>query len=399
MTTTATLPPKTPQGPPLTAKAAAAGLLCLLWLELGYAAAFAAIGHIGWSTALWQAALCIVAIPPLLFAVVKFVSFPKNLPHLSRTTLKALWLLGNVVEICLPWLGWSTLFWLLNGGAWGALLPGGGVALFSYCFGILLLVLLRPRASDVQITRLELPITGLPAAFDGYTILHVTDLHCSYLVPIRDVRARVAVGAGLACDLVVFTGDIANGVEELQDAADALAMLRPRERAVAVVGNHDNWLGNARVRAALMRSDFQVLTNEHTRIERNGEYIYLAGVNNTAYNDHDDLPGTFAGIPEEAVIVLLSHAPDVLLRPLSSRAALILAGHTHGGQLVLPRVGPLYVPSRVGRSYASGLFQHMGSWLFVNRGLGEIFPPIRLLCSPEIALVTLRAREPFGGRA
>jgi hypothetical protein len=117
-------------------------------------------------------------------------------------------------------------------------------------------------------------------------------------------------------------------------------------------------------------------------------------VNDSAYTGKADLAAALAGIPEGVVVILLSHAPTIVRDPLAGRAALILAGHTHGGQVVLPVIGPLYVPSRLGRRHAAGLHRIGNAWLFITRGVGEIIPPLRINCPPEIALLTLRAAAP-----
>jgi len=391
--TPAAMPPAEPtRAPPLTFGRAAAGLLFLLWLELGYALLLRALVPTGWCASFWQAALCVAAIVPLTAATIGFISAPKYLSGASRRAVTVLWTVAQMFEAFLPWLAWSTLLRLAGPSSWpAALCGGGGITIFSYLTGAMLLVLLRPRPGQVELTRLELPVPGLPAAFDGYQILHITDLHCGSLIPAREVRARLAAGSELTCDMVAFTGDAASGVGGLPAAAAALSLLRPRDAAFAVLGNHDTWLGPTLVRETLVEHGLRVLVNEHAAISRGGYSIYIAGVGNTAYSDRDDLPVTLRGIPEGGIVVLLSHAPNIVLRPLAPRAALILAGHTHGGQLVLPLVGPLYVPSSLGRRYAAGLFGRPGGWLFINRGLGEMFPPVRLLCPPEIALVTLRA--------
>jgi hypothetical protein len=134
-----------------------------------------------------------------------------------------------------------------------------------------------------------------------------------------------------------------------------------------------------------------VLANEHVALERGGHRLYLAGVKDASYSRLDDLPGALRGIPDEAPVIVITHSPDLVLKPMADRAALILAGHTHGGQVVFPWLGPLYIPTRLGRRRMSGLIEVNGGRVFINRGLGEVFPPMRLNCPPQIALITLRS--------
>jgi predicted MPP superfamily phosphohydrolase len=385
------LRPQSPSVPKLTPRVVGGTLAFLLWLVLGYAAILWRVGELSLGTALWQGALYLVAVPFLLLLVVLLVSLPKPFHKvLPRPVLAGFWIFGGLSELFAPWLGWSLLIWLLNAHTPRALALGGELALFSYLTGVAIMVVFGPRPRTVQITTLDLPIAGLPAAFDGYRILHVSDLHISYYFSARQARARLARAAGLEPDLVVFTGDLTGERERLEGAADALATLRGRDGAVAVLGNHDNWLGAPRVMESLWHRGVRPLVNSSLAIARGGEHLYIVGVDNAAYTARDDLSTALQGIGEEATVILLSHAPEIVLRPLALRAAVILAGHTHGGQVVLPLLGPLHVPSKLGRHHASGLYATPTGWLFITRGLGEVFPPLRVLCPPEIAHLTLR---------
>jgi predicted MPP superfamily phosphohydrolase len=381
-----------PGAPRLAARHVAATLLFVLWLEAGYTAGLVGLAHLPWPTALWQAALCIAAVPPLLLIVVQAISLPK-LVHgrVSRWGIEALWLSGNAAEFGLPWLGWATLLWALGDGAWSrALPPAAGIALFSYLTGAALLLVFAPRPRDVQTTRLELPVPQLPAAFDGYTVLHVSDMHAGWMLPPPRARARLRAAEVLKADLVVFTGDLASEARCVAGAAEVVGALRGRDGVLAVPGNHDNWMGRRRVQAELAKHGVRMLVNECVTVRRGGAAICVAGVDNAAYARRDDLTAALREAPDGAPVVLLSHAPGIVTRPACARAGLVLSGHTHGGQIVLPLLGPVHVTSDLGLRYASGLFRRGDGWLYINRGLGEIFPPLRLLCPPEVALITLR---------
>jgi len=267
----------------------------------------------------------------------------------------------------------------------------------------------RPRPRDVQVTRLEIPIPELPAGFDGYRILHLSDFHKGLYLSAEGLVARLSAAASIEPDLVVFTGDLADrGADHAEHAAGILASLPTEDGTVAVLGNHDYWVGEDAITQSFSRHGVKVLANSHLTLSRGGDTMYLAGVGDASYLSKDDLAAALDGIPTGAPgrraspgrrpspgrraspIVLLSHAPDIIRKPLSARASLVLAGHTHGGQVVLPGIGPIYVPSRLGRAYASGLHRIDGRWLLINRGLGEVFPPLRINCPPEIILLTLR---------
>lgn len=374
-------------------------LLLLLWLEAGYVATLTAIIGMPWARAAWQAALCVAAIAPLLLLVVFLISLPKGFRrHLARPLLGLFWVVGNIGQLVVPWLGWSALLHALNTpqlSAGDALIAGGAVAWFSYLTGVAVILLLHPGARDVVVTRLDLALPALPAAFEGYRILHISDLHAGPFLSTASLQARLAAARSVQADLLAFTGDLATaGPDRAAEAAALLGQMTAADGAAAVLGNHDHWMGEEVARAALSAEGVRVLVNEHIVLRRGDQSLYLAGVDDASYTRKDDPAKAMAGIPEGAAVILLSHAPDVILRPESARADLILAGHTHGGQIALPRIGPLYVPSRLGRRYASGLYQLDGGWLFVNRGLGEVFPPLRVDCPPEVALITLRRGRP-----
>lgn len=371
-------------------------VLLVIWLTAGSAASLRLAAGLPWTAALWQGALCVAAALPLLVLVVRVVALPKGLLR-SHARLYLILSFGTeLLEYLLPWLGWAALLWLLNRGrleAGDALAAAGAVALFSYATGLAVVLALRPSVRDVEVTEIEVPIPDLPPAFDGYRILHLTDLHAGSSLAAADPKKRLAAVEAVSRDLVAFTGDLAASRDEMDRAAEALGRLPACDGAVAVLGNHDSWHGEPRVAAVLENHGLRVLSNSHCTVRRGGAALHIAGVGDASYSALDDVDAAFAGIPDEAIVILLSHAPDILLKSRARRASLVLAGHTHGGQVVLPRLGALYVATRLGREYVSGLHRVDGTWLYVNRGLGEIFPPMRLNCPPEAAVIVLRARE------
>jgi len=378
-----------------------AGLaLVVLWFEIGCAAILRLLASLSWPAALWQGGLCVVASVPLLLLVLKAVRLPKLLWSVPRGIHACVGAVVALAQFVLPWLGWSAVVWLANAGrlsAAAALGTGGAIAAFSYLTCLGLVLAFRPRPRDVQVTRLEIPIPELPAGFDGYRILHLSDFHKGLYLSAEGLVARLSAAASIEPDLVVFTGDLADrGADHAEHAAGILASLPTEDGTVAVLGNHDYWVGEDAITQSFSRHGVKVLTNSHLTLSRGGDTMYLAGVGDASYLSKDDLAAALDGIPTGAPgrraspIVLLSHAPDIIRKPLSARASLILAGHTHGGQVVLPGIGPIYVPSRLGRAYASGLHRIDGRWLLINRGLGEVFPPLRINCPPEIILLTLR---------
>jgi len=366
------------------------------WLLGGYFLLIALVGHLPWTDALWRAAICLVAIAPLLELVIGAIALLKRASSgVPPGLVGMLWGIGNAVQFLLPWLGWSAALWASGIAGSPALVVGAAVALFSYATGAAALAVFHPRATSVRLTHIEVPLGGLPPAFDGYRILHISDIHAGPFASARSIASRLARACGHPVDLVAFTGDLATTRAAVRMGAAAAAQsITATDGAIAVLGNHDRWIGGDYVRAALAEYGVKVLVNEHTTVSRGDAALYVAGVDDASYTRFDDLGAALKGIPAGAPIILLSHTPDIVLDPHAARASLILTGHTHGGQVVLPWLGPIYVPSRLGRRWAAGLYDLGGRWLFVTRGLGEIFPPIRINCPPEIGVITLRRRAP-----
>jgi predicted MPP superfamily phosphohydrolase len=173
-----------------------------------------------------------------------------------------------------------------------------------------------------------------------------------------------------------------------------LSTLKCQQR-YAILGNHDAFLGEKDVTAALTANGMVVLRNSYLPLERNGSRIWLSGLDDVIGGDPDltaAIPKSIRNVPNEPVI-LMCHAPDyadqLLAHPAGKSVDLMLSGHTHGGQVRLPLVGALDLPI-MGRRYVEGLFHLGGMQLYVNRGLGTIGVPFRLDCPPEITSITLR---------
>ncbi len=371
-------------------------LTILLWLFLGYAACLYLLGWVG-RAALAQAGVCVAAAIPLLAVVLRVTAAPKRLwRRLPKAGVIAVGLVIGSAQFLLPWLGWSALLRLLNSAStdWGAALLGGaGVAAFSYLTAFAIAWRLRSRAAYVQVTRWEVSVSGLPRSFDGYQILHVSDVHAGRFAPPSEVSARLAGAGELRPDLVAFTGDLADKhPHHIIGAAEVLGGLHARDGIVAVLGNHDVWVGEGQVRRALEGVGVTMLVNSHLTLTRNDSDLYIAGVGDASYTEGDDLPAAFEGIPDGALVILLSHTPEIIGRAGWERASVVLSGHTHGGQVVLPGIGPLFVPAarEMGRRRGQGLHRIGARWVSVTRGLGEVFPPLRIACPPEVALITLR---------
>jgi predicted MPP superfamily phosphohydrolase len=248
---------------------------------------------------------------------------------------------------------------------------------------------LRQRA---RVREVEVPIEGLPPAFDGYRVAHISDLHCGPFASGARVAAWVDHVNRLGADLVAVTGDlIASGAAFVPVVAEALGGLRARDGVFACMGNHDYFTDGETLVAALERASLQVLRNRGVRIARDGDLLYVAGVDDT-WTGRDDVTAAVAGRPEGAPVLLLAHDPELFPRAVEHRVDLTLSGHTHGGQLGVPLFARKLNLARLLTPFTTDIYVADASTLYVNRGLGTTGPPVRLAVPPEIAVLTLRRR-------
>jgi predicted MPP superfamily phosphohydrolase len=237
----------------------------------------------------------------------------------------------------------------------------------------------------VDFTTLTLAVPGLPAAWDGLTILHLSDLHF-YGTPGREyydavVRRCVADGTP---DLLVLSGDIIDGPEYLDWIEPTLSPLRWNVAGLAILGNHDWWQDFDGVRKRLASLGTNVISNRWQVIDVRGEPLVAIGHEGPWFDPPPDLTGCPDGFR-----LLVSHTPDNIGWARRHGCRLMLSGHNHGGQIRLPLVGSMFVPSAYSRKYDMGTFHEPPTVLHVNRGLGEK-EPIRVRCRPQVSRLVLR---------
>ena len=239
----------------------------------------------------------------------------------------------------------------------------------------------------LQLTEALLPMAGLPLALDGLRIGLLTDIHRSQWVSEFDVRQAVATLTAARPDLIVLGGDYVTWGDRryIGAAAEALSELTAPHGVFAVLGNHDD---DRDVPAALARQGFEVLKDARTRRQVRGAALDLVGIRYWTKRAIEIAPlvrGT------SSATVLLAHDPRRLIEASSLNIPLVVSGHTHGGQVVLPGVGALAArrfPVIAGQASLGD------TQIFVSRGVGTVYVPVRLNCPPEVAVLTLRAEEP-----
>jgi len=258
----------------------------------------------------------------------------------------------------------------------------GGVACGSYA------TWLEPYWFDVE--EITVPLPRLPAALDGLTVVHLSDLHLGPYLGAAGLAHAVEMVQRLAPQLVVISGDFVTRGSEWQreELLAPLAALRPALGTFAVLGNHDHWTDATWVTAAVQQQGISVLSNESRRLSDAENGLWLVGVDDI-WVGAEDLDAALSGIPRGGCKLLLVHEPDFADKAARRSIDLQLSGHSHGGQVRLPFVGALLLPLW-GRNYPIGLARAADTWVYTNRGLGVTAPPVRFNCRPEITLLTLR---------
>lgn len=275
----------------------------------------------------------------------------------------------------------------------GAMYGAGGLALYAGEF----------ERHWLEVVHRQIAINGLPAAFEGMTVAQLSDIHLNEFTEpflVRDAIDQINLAHP---DLVLITGDYVSAevlprqltIEAAWECGKLLSRIQCPQR-YAIFGNHDIFAGEEHVGDALRSNGIPVLRNSYLPIERDGSRIWLAGIDDPVYGQPDPdqaIPASIRNIPHEPVI-LMCHAPDYVdnlhSHPAGQAISLVLSGHTHGGQIRLPFIGPLHLPPG-GQKYVEGLF-HIGTMqLYVNRGIGSVGLPFRFDCRPEITIFTLRS--------
>jgi predicted MPP superfamily phosphohydrolase len=194
-------------------------------------------------------------------------------------------------------------------------------------------------------------------------------------------------------DLVVLLGDyvitdvVGGTFVEPEPIAAELAALKAPLGVIGVLGNHDWWYDGERTRKAFESRGIRILENQNMRITHRDQSFWICGLADLWTREERLLP-TLAEITDADPILVLTHNPDIFPQ-MPSRVSLTLAGHTHGGQVNLPLLGRLVVPSKFKQRYAYGLVEENGKKLFVTEGIGTSIIPVRFRSAPEIALLTI----------
>ena len=245
------------------------------------------------------------------------------------------------------------------------------------------------EAGWLHVRRVPGSVPKLPAAFRGATIAFLSDIHHGRFTGLDYLSEMVRLTNGLAPDLILLGGDYAyQSNKYAAPCMQVLSHLKSRWGVYGIMGNHDHWYGVNITRRSMRVAGITELTNQGVWIEYHGERLRICGVGDL-WEDVQDLDAALGDTQSSETAILVSHNPDFVEGITDRRVGLVLSGHTHGGQVVLPVVGAPRVPSQYGQKYLHGLVKTAATQVFVTRGVGTVGPPVRFCSPPEIAAITI----------
>ena len=246
----------------------------------------------------------------------------------------------------------------------------------------------RRNAAQVRVTHNEIAARRIPRSFDGFTILHLSDLH----VDMSEAAMEQATGLlqGMSYDTCVLTGDYRAKTFGPFEAS-MVGMRRVRAAihgpVYGVFGNHDTIC----MLPDLEQMGIRMLLNECETIERGGQRLHLAGVDDAHFYRVDNIEKAAAGIPRDEFSILLSHTPEIYRQAAHAGFDVLLGGHTHGGQICLPGGVPLTLEAVLPRHMGAGAWTYRDMIGYTSVGAGSSVVPVRFNCIPEITLHRLRS--------
>jgi uncharacterized protein len=239
----------------------------------------------------------------------------------------------------------------------------------------------------IGVTQASLPVSGLAPELDGLRIGLITDVHHSKMVPAEDVTRAVNLLLAQTPDMIVLGGDYVTFGDRafVGPVAELLAPLHAPHGVFAILGNHDD---DRDMPAALTAQHIRVLKDARTRVEIRGTALEVAGIRYWTRR-----PAEIARVLRKTAdtVLLLAHDPRRLTEAAALDVPVVLSGHTHGGQVLVPGIGPIVTRKRF--PIIQGVGTQDNTAIFVSRGVGTVYVPVRINCPPEVAVVTLKRRS------
>jgi uncharacterized protein len=241
----------------------------------------------------------------------------------------------------------------------------------------------RKNTERIEVRHNEIKLPGLPPPFEGFTVLHISDMHID-MNP-GPMQRLVEYLQDLTYDICILTGDFRGQTfGPFAETLAGLARVRSHLRGLVygVLGNHDT----IRMVPEMEQMGIRMLLNESVSIARGQQRIYLAGIDDAHYYRADNIEKAASQIPQDAFSILLSHTPEIYLQAAHADFNLLLSGHTHGGQICLPRSIPIILDSVLPRRMGAGPWRYHTMAGYTSVGVGSSIVAVRFNCPPEITL-------------
>jgi predicted MPP superfamily phosphohydrolase len=247
------------------------------------------------------------------------------------------------------------------------------------------------ESKEIKIEKISINIKNLPPAFEGIEIVHLSDFHSkNFGQKEKEVLENLRQ---LNPDFIFITGDFVDWTtKDLKSCQGFWQELSENHlgKVFGVLGNHDHRHPKRKTLKNLLKeSGIEILANEAKKVEKNGDFIHLIGIDDP-HEGYDDIKKAMAEIDNDNLKILIAHSPEIFKKIKGKDIDLVLVGHTHGGQINIPFLTDFLLPLKYDRKYKSGLFKENSTYLYVNRGIGTTFISLRFNSFPEITLITLK---------
>lgn len=248
------------------------------------------------------------------------------------------------------------------------------------------------NVKDFQLEKVEVDIPGLDQVFDNYRIVNISDIHLGQWITPKHLEGVIGLVNDLKPDTVAITGDFVSYIldDVAEDLESSLKKLKPKDVSLAVLGNHDHWLGAEKIRKILKDCNIIDVSNDVYTLKQEESQFHIAGVDSVMLDKHR-LDVVMEKLPEEGPAILLAHEPDFAdVSSITGRFSLQISGHSHGGQFVIPGLGT-FIRGPHFFKYPHGEYKVGNMVQYTSRGLGTNIFWFRINCDPEITLFTLKS--------